>query len=245
MSDRVAFVTGGASGIGRATALALARAGHPVALNYRSRDVQAKEVVETILDGGGTAIAVQGDVRVTGDVDRMFAEIESQLGPVHVLVNNAGTRIDGLMMLMSDDTWDEVIRTNLFGTFACARRALKPMLRSRWGRIVNVGSVVSRMGNPGQANYAAAKAGLVGMTKTLAREVAAKGITVNVVEPGLVPTDLTTNLPEERFDALVAQVPVGRAGAPEEVAAAICFLCSEDAAYVTGSVLAVDGGMTA
>ena len=239
-----ALVTGASRGIGRAVALALA-ARHPVAVNYRTRADEAKETLRLLEAGGGEGIAVQADVRDVSAVDAMFAEVEEALGPVGVLVNNAGCRSDALAARLGDDAWREVIDTNLGGTFSCSRRALRPMLRAGWGRIVNVSSVAGIRGNPGQANYSAAKAGVIGLTKSLAREVARKGITVNAVAPGLVETELVATLDDAQRGALLEIIPAGRAGTPEEVAAAVVFLCSPEAAYVNGSILTVDGGMTA
>jgi 3-oxoacyl-[acyl-carrier protein] reductase len=243
--ESVALVTGASRGIGRAIAARLARSGHSIAVNYSTSADEAKETLRLVEEAGAEGICVQADVGSADDVSRCFSEVEEALGPVGVLVNNAGVRADGLALSMKDEAWDRVIRTNLYGTFACSRRALKGMLRSRFGRIVNVSSIVALNGSPGQANYAAAKAGVIGLTKTLAREVAAKGITVNALVPGLIATELTTSLPAERYDALVAQVPGGRAGEPEDVAGLAAWLCSKEASYVTGSVFVIDGGMTA
>jgi 3-oxoacyl-[acyl-carrier protein] reductase len=245
VAESVALVTGASRGIGRAIAAELARAGHSVAVNYSTSAEEAKETLRLVEDAGAEGICVQADVGDPEEVKRCFSEIEEALGPVVALVNNAGIRADGLALSMSDEAWDRVIRTNLYGTFACTRRALKGMLRARFGRIVNVSSVVALNGSPGQANYAAAKAGVIGLTKTLAREVASKGITVNALALGLIATDLTTNLPGERFDALVEQVPQKRPGEPEDVAGLAAWLCSKEASYVTGSVFVIDGGMTA
>ncbi|MGI8407090.1 MAG: 3-oxoacyl-ACP reductase FabG [Actinomycetota bacterium] len=243
MSSRVALVTGGSRGIGRAISLSLAEAGHRVAVNYRADVEAAKEVATTIEAAGGEVLLVQGDVSKTADVEAMFDEVEGSFGEVSVLVNNAGIRVDGLAIRMSDEAWDKVISTNLFGPFACSRRALLPMLRSRWGRIINIASIVGLKGNPGQANYAAAKAGLIGLTRTLAKEVGAKGITVNAVAPGLVDTDLTGDMVDS--SALLSQVPAGKAATPENIAPLALFLASEEAGYINGAVVTADGGMTA
>jgi 3-oxoacyl-[acyl-carrier protein] reductase len=242
--DRVALVTGGSRGIGRAVAVSLARAGHAVALNYLSRGDEAKETLTLVEEVGGEGVVVRCDIGDPDEVQRGFAEIEEALGPVGVLVNNAGVRADGLMLGMSDDAWERVLRTNLSGTFYCCRRALKSMLRTRWGRIVNISSVAGLRASPGQANYSAAKAGIIGLTKTLAKEVASKGITVNAVAPGLIATELVTDIAGDRLDRWIDEIPLRRRGTPEEVAHTVTFLCSEEAAYVTGGVFVTDGGLT-
>lgn len=245
MPERVALVTGGSRGIGRATCVALARSGHRVAINYRSSIEEAKETLVSVEELGGEGILVEGDVRDVSSIGSMFDHVEEALGPVGILVNNAGIRADGLAPRMSDDAWDEVISTNLTGAFGCSRRAARSMIRNGWGRIVNVSSVAGIRGSAGQSNYSAAKAGLIGLTRSLARELARKNITVNAVAPGLIGTDLTVSLSEQRTRALVSEIPLGRPGTPEEIADVISFLCSEHTAYVTGAVLVADGGMTA
>lgn len=245
MSDTVALVTGGSRGIGRAISVALAHDGYTVAVNYRGDEGEAKNTLSLVEDAGAEGMIVRADVSNSEDVDRCFSEVEDALGPVGVLVNNAGVRADGLAMAMSDDDWRKVMDVNLFGVFACSRRALRPMLRARWGRIVNITSVAGLRGSPGQINYAAAKAGVIGITRTLAREVGRKGITVNAVAPGLVDTDLTADLKEEQRKALLDPVPVERPATVEDIASVVSFLCSDKAAYITGSVLTADGGMTA
>jgi 3-oxoacyl-[acyl-carrier protein] reductase len=237
-----ALVTGASRGIGAATAKVLAADGWAVAVNYRSGAEEAAQVVSDIEAAGGRAVAVQGDVADADTADALFSAAEEALGgPVLVLVNNAGVTADGLSPQLSDDDWDRVVSTNLTGAFRLTRRALRPMLRARYGRIVNVASIVGQRANPGQANYAAAKAGLVGMTKTVAAEVAKRGITVNAVAPGFIATDMT----DELQGGLLDHIPAKRTGTPEEVAACVRFLASEDAGYVTGTTLTVDGGLSA
>ncbi|HEX2235704.1 MAG TPA: beta-ketoacyl-ACP reductase [Actinomycetota bacterium] len=244
MPDRVALVTGASRGIGRAISVALAQAGHPVAVNYMTRGDDAKETLALVEDAGGEGVVVRADVGDPKDIQRAFAEVEEALGAVQVLVNNAGVRADGLMLSMSDESWEDVLRVNLSGTFYCCRRALKSMLRARWGRIVNISSVAGLRASPGQVNYSAAKAGVIGLTKTLAKEVASKGITVNAVAPGLIETELVTDIAGDRLDKWIDEIPVRRRGTPEEIAHTVRFLCSEEAAYVTGGVFVTDGGLT-
>jgi 3-oxoacyl-[acyl-carrier protein] reductase len=238
----VALVTGASRGIGRAIASRLAADGLVVAVNYRADAEGAKETVAAIEGAGGRAVFAPGDVSVPGGVDEAFASAE-EAGPVSVLVNNAGVTRDGLVPMMKLEDWDDVIRTNLTGSFLTSKRALKRMIGARHGRIVNVASVVGVRGNAGQANYAAAKAGLVAFTRSLALEVSKRGITVNAVAPGLVRTAMTEELPN--IDDLLKATPIARAVEAEEIAAAVAFLVSDEAGAITGQVLCVDGGMTA
>ena len=241
LADRVAIVTGASRGIGRAAARRLAAAG--AAVVAAARGDHADAVAEEIRGAGGRSIAVGADVTDPGRVDAMVRTALDEYGRVDVLVNNAGIVRDQLALRMSPADWDAVVATNLTAAFNCARAVLRPMIRQRGGRIINVGSVVGRMGNPGQANYAASKAGLEGFSRALAREVASRGITVNVVAPGMIDTDMTAKLSEPAQAAMLAQIPMGRLGTTEDVAGAIGFLASDEAAYVTGHVLAVNGGM--
>jgi 3-oxoacyl-[acyl-carrier protein] reductase len=236
-----ALVTGGSRGIGAAIALALAGDGWPVAVNYRADEAAAAATVARIEAGGGQALAVQADVTAAPELDGMFDELEQRYGRVLVLVNNAGVRADDLSISLTDEDWGRVIDTNLTAAFRATRRALRGMIRERFGRVINLASVVGPRANAGQANYAAAKAGLIGMTKTIAVEVARRGVTVNAIAPGLIETDMTADLNGE----LLSAVPARRAGRPEEVAACARFLASEAAGYVTGTTLYVDGGLAA
>jgi 3-oxoacyl-[acyl-carrier protein] reductase len=240
--NATALVTGASKGIGAAIAVALAQDGWNVGVNYRSDREGAERTVAAVEAAGGRALAVEGDITdANGVADDLFERLEAELGPVLALVNNAGVRADGLAIQLEDDDWARVIETNLTAAFRMTRRAMRPMIKARYGRIVNVASVVGPRANAGQSNYAAAKAGLIGLTKTVAAEVARRGVTVNAVAPGFIETEMTADLPDSVFDA----VPAKRAGKPEEVAAAVRFLASDDAAYVTGTTLFVDGGMSA
>ena len=243
-SGRVAIVTGGGRGIGRAVAVRLAGEGANVAISFRSNEDAAGEAAEAVRGAGVECEIFRGDVASPEDVQALFKGVSDTFGRVDILVNNAGIRRDNLMMRMKEEEFDDVLRTNLGGTYLCTRAALRPMIRARWGRIVNISSVVGLVGNAGQANYAASKAGIIGFTKSVAREVAQRGITANAIAPGYVETELTGSLPEEVKGRIREQVPVGRFGETEEVAEAVAFLAGEGAGYVTGQTIAVDGGMT-
>ncbi len=241
--SHVALVTGASRGIGRAVALRLASDGHAVVVNYAASVDAANDVVETIVAGGGTAHAVQADVGDADAVASMFGEVEERLGRVGILVNNAGITRDDLLLRMGIDAWDDVIETNLRSVFLCSKAAMRGMLRLKWGRIISVSSISGISGNPGQANYAASKAAIIGFSKSVAREVGSRNITVNVVAPGFIETDMTDQLGSEIAEEVTQRVALGRLGRPEEIAAAVGYLASDDAAYVTGQTLVIDGGL--
>lgn len=242
-TNHIALVTGASRGIGRAIALRLASMGVAVAVNYVARPDAARSAVGEIRAAGGAALAVQADVRSGEAVQAMVAQVESELGEIDILINNAGITRDGLFMRMSAQDWHDVIATNLDGAFHCTQAVIRKMQRGRWGRIVNVSSLAGLAGNAGQVNYAAAKAGLVGFTRALAKEVGSRGITVNAVAPGFVETDMTAGLQPDWKEQALKLTPVGRFGLPEEVAAAVVFLVSDEAAYITGQVISIDGGL--
>jgi 3-oxoacyl-[acyl-carrier protein] reductase len=238
-----ALVTGASRGIGRAIAVALGATGHRVACGYSSDQTSAHETCAAVREAGGEALAVHIDVTDPDSVDAAFTEIEAAFEPVTVLVNNAGVTADGLVARMSDEAWSKVVETNLTGAFHTIRRASPKLMRARWGRIVNVSSVSGQIGAPGQANYSAAKAGLVGLTRAVARELAPRNVTCNIVAPGPIVTAMTEGMSADWHGAMEATVPLGRLGTPEEVAAVVGFLCSDAAAYVTGAIVPVDGGL--
>lgn len=242
MTVRTAFVTGASRGIGRACALALSAAGHRVVLGARNRELLDQAVSE-ISASGGQAFAVEMDLGSQDSIKAAFAKASEEAGPITILVNNAGITRDGLSMRMKRDDWDAVLNTNLSGSFFCCQQVMQPMMKERWGRIINIASVVGQIGNAGQANYVAAKAGLIGLTKALAQELAARNITVNCVAPGFVETGMTAGLSAELKEKMLGATPLKRLGQPADIAAAVKFLASEEASYITGAVLNVNGGL--
>ena len=243
LDGKTALVTGASRGIGRAIAIRLASEGAAVAINYAGNVKAAEEVKAVIEAAGGRAMLVQADVADSTAVDAMIKAVIEAFGQIDILVNNAGITRDGLLMRMKEEDWDAVINTNLNGIFHCTKAVSKLMMKKRYGRIVNMASVVGLIGNAGQSNYAAAKAGVIGFSKSMARELASRGITVNMVAPGFIDTDMTAVLPDKVREAMVADIPLGKIGTPENVADAVVFLVSDQASYITGQTINVDGGM--
>lgn len=243
LSGKTAIITGASRGIGAEIARKMAQAGAKIVVNYSGSQAKAEAVVEDIKNNGGEAIAVKANVADSEAVKAMVEQTMQTFGSVDILVNNAGITRDNLMMRMKDDEWDDVINTNLKGVFICTKAVTRQMMKQRSGRIVNIASIVGVMGNAGQANYVAAKAGVIGLTKTTARELASRNITANAVAPGFITTDMTDQLGEDIQKTMLAQIPLGRFGKPEEVAKAALFLASDDASYMTGQTLHLDGGM--
>lgn len=243
LAEKTAIVTGASRGIGRSIALSLAREGAAVVVNFRKNEAAATQVAGEISKAGGRAACFQADVSDFAQAQDLIAYAVEQFGDLQILVNNAGATRDGLIMTMAEEDWDFVIETNLKSTFNCARAAVRHMIRRRYGRIINISSVAGQMGNPGQTNYSASKAGQIGFTKALAREVASRKITVNAIAPGYIDTDLTRDLPEKTITDILNMVPLKRMGLPEDIAEAAVYLASDQAGYVTGQVLSIDGGM--
>lgn len=242
-SKRTVVVTGGTRGLGRSICLAFAGPGTHICFNYNTSEAPAVETGKLIAAAGGTASFERVDVASLEQVNGFIKNVVREQGGVHVLVNNAGITRDGLVAMMKEQDWDDVIQTNLKGAFNCIKAVTRPMMKQRYGRIINITSVVGVMGNPGQANYAASKAGIIGLTKSVARELASRNVTVNAVAPGYVETDMTASLPDKAKAAMLGMIPLGRAGTPEEIAALVEFLASEKGAYITGQVIHVSGGM--
>ncbi|HET9919788.1 MAG TPA: 3-oxoacyl-[acyl-carrier-protein] reductase [Ktedonobacteraceae bacterium] len=243
LTGKVALITGSSQGIGRATAYRLAQSGADIVVNYRSNEEAAAEAKASIESLGRRCVAVRADVSQEEEVAHLFAEATSALGPITILVNNAGTTRDKLILQMSLADFEHVMNTNLRSAFLCTKAALRPMMKARWGRIVNISSPAGLLGNAGQANYSASKAAIIALTISTAREMASRNITANAIAPGFIPTELTSTLTEQQRKTMLDSTPVGRFGTPEDIAIAINFLCSPEASYITGQILSVDGGI--
>lgn len=242
-SDKVSLVTGSSSGIGAAIAIELANGGADVAVHYRGNSEGAESVAEQIRKKGGTCSTYRADISNPDDAASLVKEVQDDLGPIQILVNNAGTTRDTLLLSMKESDWDTVVDTNLKSVYSVTRAAVRGMMKKRWGRIINISSVVGLTGQAGQSNYAASKAGMIGLTKSLAREIASRNITVNAVAPGFIPTALTEVLADELRDDILTKTPMGRMGTPEEIAWAVAFLASERSGFITGQVVTIDGGL--
>lgn len=243
LTDKVAVVTGSSKGIGAGIAKMLAAQGARVVINYRSSPEAAEAIVTEIATAGGEAVAVQADVSQSSEAQRLIKTVVDTYGQIDILVNNAGMTRDKLMMTMKDDDWESILQTNLSSVYYCSKAAIRPMMKKRHGRIINITSVVGLAGQAGQTNYAASKAGMIGFTKSLAKEVGSRNITVNAVAPGYIPTDLTSVMADDQIKMLVDNTPLGRMGTVEDIAAAVLYLASDEASFVTGHVLTVDGGL--
>jgi 3-oxoacyl-[acyl-carrier protein] reductase len=244
LNGKTALVTGASRGIGKAIAFQLANMGANVLINYNSNEILAKEVMGQCKELGVKTAIYKADISISKEVDQMFESAESDFDNIDILVNNAGIVNDRLLLRMTEEQWDEVINVDLKGPFLCTKRAVKTMLKKRWGRIVNISSVVALGGGAGQTNYAAAKSGLSGLTKSAAQEFASRNITMNIVAPGFINTDITRDLPENLKTTILDRIPMGRSGKPEEVANLVGFLCSENSSYITGQLFCIDGGLT-
>jgi len=243
LNGKVALITGASRGIGRAIAIELARHGAKVAVNYAGSEAKANEVVSEIIGMGGEAFAIQADVSKSESVENMVKEVLNRFDRIDILVNNAGVTRDNLIMRMKEEEWDEVINTNLKGVFNCTKAVTRPMMKQRSGRIINIASIVGVSGNAGQANYVAAKAGVIGLTKTTAKELASRNITVNAIAPGFITTDMTGKLTEDVREEMLKQIPLARFGEPKDIAGIVAFLATDAASYITGQTIHVDGGM--